>query len=178
MIYNWMMKFLLSLWKNLHFSQPFQVFLMRFLNDQFLVGVTGVIFNHKNEVLVLKHSYRRSDWSLPGGFLKAKEHPKAGLAREILEETGFEVKVIRIIKTQTDHKGRLDISYFGIYESGNFKPSNEVSEYKFYSPRHLPALIDDQYEQIREGLQRKKAYDGRHPWQRLKNTFSHLAFKS
>ncbi len=163
------MGILLSTWKKLPHIHQLHTFLLRRVNDQFLIGVTGVIFNEKNDVLLLKHTYRRVAWSLPGGYLQAKEHPKTGLAREILEETGFRVRVIRIVMTKTDHKGRLDICYFGVYESGEFTRSDEVSAYKFVSVLKLPKLIDDQYEQIAEGLKRKKEFDRKHRWQKMKN---------
>ena len=162
---------LLKIWKKLHLPQPVQLFLMRRANDQFLIGVTGVIFNDKNQVLLLKHTYRKVEWSLPGGYLKGNEHPKSGLAREILEETAFKVKIIKIIQTQTDHQGRLDMSYFGFYEKGKFVPNAEVTEYIFADPNKLPPLIDDQYEQIKEGLDRKKEYDAKHRWQTIKHFF-------
>ena len=64
---------------------------MNLVQDQFLVGVTGVIFNEKNEVLLFKHTYRKQSWSLPGGYLKAGEHPAEALEREIKEESGLVV---------------------------------------------------------------------------------------
>lgn len=160
---------LLQIWKKLSLPQPVQLFLMRFANDQFLIGVTGVIFNDKNEVLLLKHTYRKVAWSLPGGYLKANEHPKVGLAREIFEETQFNVEVIKIVKTQTDHKGRLDMCYFGKFLDGKFKPSEEVIDYTFVDPHKLPKLLSDQYTQIAEGLRRKKQHDAEHRWQRVKH---------
>lgn len=47
---------------------------MRVVQDQFLIGVTGIIFNEKREVLLFKHSYRQTVWSLPGGYLKSGEN--------------------------------------------------------------------------------------------------------
>ena len=158
------MSVLLTLWKKLPIPKPVRLFLLRRLNDNFIIGVTGVIFNNKNQVLLVKHTYRRVAWSLPGGYLQAHEHPKKGLAREILEETGFTVRIIRIITTKTDKKGRLDISYFGKYIEGRFKKSPEVSHYKFVNPGDLPELLEDQYGQIAEGLQRKKRHDWQHRW--------------
>ncbi len=168
---------LLKIWKKLQLPQPVQVFLMRFANDQFLIGVTGVIFDEKNHVLVLKHTYRKVEWSLPGGYLKANEHPKVGLAREIMEETGFAVRIIQIIRTQTDHKGRLDMCYYGVFESGKFKANEEVIEFKFVDPANLPPLITDQYKQIAEGLKRKQRFDAEHRWQKVKKGLFSL-FKS
>jgi len=164
------MKFLLKVWKNLPLAKKARIFLLRQINDQFLIGVTGVIFNEHNHVLILKHTYRQISWSLPGGYLKQSEHPKEGLAREIEEETGFKVRIIRIITTTTKHDGRLDLSYFGVYESGKFRVSDEVVKYKFVSVEKLPKkLHGDQYEQIRVGFERKKAYDTANQWKKIKD---------
>ncbi len=43
-----MKTFLAKIYKVLHLSKGLQLFVMRFLQDQFLVGVTGIIFNDKN----------------------------------------------------------------------------------------------------------------------------------
>jgi len=75
---------------------------MRLLQDQFLVGVTGVIFNDTDEILLLKHTYRRFEWSTPGEYIKAKEHPKEAIEREIEEESGF------IVSADIRHKIRTD----------------------------------------------------------------------
>lgn len=162
----------LRLWKKLSVFTALRRTILRLVNDQFLIGVTGVVFNHKNEVLLVKHTYRNHPWSLPGGFLQHKEYPKAGLEREIFEETGFTVKIIKIITTKTNRKGNIDLSYFGEYVSGEFQASEEVSHYKFVSPEKLPKLLDDQYHQISEGLLRKKAYDSRKRWQNIKSFFT------
>ena len=72
-------------WKLLHLPKNIQLLAMRFFQDQFLVGVTGIIFNDKNEVLLFKHTYRAHSWSLPGGYLKTGEHPREALEREITD---------------------------------------------------------------------------------------------
>ena len=152
------MDFILRSWKKLNLSKHLQIMIMRWTNDKFLIGVTGVIFNQKDEILLFKHSYRRVEWSLPGGYLKASEHPKKGLAREILEESGLTVKIYKIISTyEDDNTARLDLSYFGEFEKGEFKSSSEVSEYGFFPINKLPPLIDDQYIQITEGFKRYSA---------------------
>jgi 8-oxo-dGTP diphosphatase len=62
---------LAKVWKALHLPKGLQLRLMRFFQDEFLVGLTGIIFNDKREILLFKHSYRSHAWSLPGGYLKA-----------------------------------------------------------------------------------------------------------
>lgn len=136
-------------------GKMFQIFLLRVVNEKFLIGVTGVIFNADQHVLLVKHSYRRVPWSLPGGYLQAREHPKKGLEREILEETNFTVHVERILITKHDKDTpRIDMCYEGIFKKGTFKASDEVVDFGFFEKDKLPDLIDDQYKQIELGYQR------------------------
>jgi len=134
-------------------SKARQLFIMRFLQDQFLVSVTGIIFNDKNEILLFKHTYRSHAWSLPGGYLKAGEHPSEGLEREIKEESGFVVSVDESLKTRTDREtARLDLCYVGVLIGGDFKPTHEVSEYGFFTQDKLPLLRKNQLFLIDEVL--------------------------
>src|SRR3989304_8240922 len=123
---------LASLWKSLGLSKKVQLRIMRILQDEFLVGVAGIIFNDQSEVLLFKHSYRKNPWGLPGGYVKAKEHPKEGLEREIKEESGFIVSADERIKLRTDRNSpRVDITYIGTFVGGEFIPSKEVKEAHF-----------------------------------------------
>ncbi len=149
--------FLAGLWRHLSFKKTLQINFMRLLNDEFLIGITGIIFNEKDEVLLVKHSYREIEWSLPGGYLKAKEHPSEGLEREIAEETGFIVNADEELKIRTDRTtGRLDITYIGTFIGGEFRPSSEVLEYGFFSFDTLPLLLRDQVIFIDFALKNRK----------------------
>jgi 8-oxo-dGTP diphosphatase len=126
---------------------------MRFFQSQFLVGVTGIIFNDKNEILLFKHTYRSHSWSLPGGYLHAGEHPQEALEREIKEESNLVVSIDAPMKTRTDREmARLDICYMGVLIGGDFTPTHEVSEYGFFSQDTLPLLRKDQIFLIDEAL--------------------------
>lgn len=136
---------LTHLWKTLSLPKGLQLFVMRFFQDQFLVGVTGIILNEKKEILLFKHTYRPHAWSLPGGYLKSGEHPREALEREIKEESGLVVSVDDSIKTRTDREtARLDLCYKGVLIGGDFVPTHEVSEYGFFSQDKLPLLRTNQ----------------------------------
>ena len=127
-----MKSFLAKIYKWLKLPKGIQLRVMRVFQDQFLVGVTGIIFNEKNEVLLFKHTYRAHSWSLPGGYLKSGEHPMEGLEREIKEESGLVVSVDDSLRTRTDrNSARIDLCYTGVLIGGDFKPSHEVSEFGF-----------------------------------------------
>jgi len=147
-----------KIYKALHLPKNIQLLVMRFFQDQFLVGVTGIIFNDKNEVLLFKHTYRSHAWSLPGGYLKSGEHPREGLEREIKEESGLVVSVDESLKTRTDRdSARLDMCYTGVLIGGDFKPTREVSEYGFFAMDKLPLLRKNQLFLIDEVLKQKKS---------------------
>ncbi len=152
------MKLLLAkLWKLFHLPKNIQLFVMRRLQDQFLIGVTGIIFNEKNEILLFKHVYRAHSWSLPGGYMKAGEHPREGIEREIFEESGLVVSADEMLKTRTDRdSARLDICYVGAFIGGDFKPTHEVIEYGFFKQDTLPLLRKNQLFLIDTALKQKK----------------------
>lgn len=154
------MRDLLSkIWQKLKLPTGIQLFIMRKLNDQFLVGVTGIFFNDKGKILLFKHSYRgNGKWSLPGGYIKAGEHPKEGLEREILEESGLVVSADERLKIRTDRESsRLDITYSGIVIGGDFRPSKEVNKANFFKFEKLPLLPPDQILFINEAVTLRKA---------------------
>lgn len=141
-----MYKILLKIWKILPFTTKIKVWIMGILNDQFLIGVTGIFFDKKNRILLVKHSYRGGDsWSLPGGYIKKGEHPKEGLEREVDEETGYIVSADIRLKIRTDRdNARLDITYAGEFIGGNYKPSTEITDADFFRFERLPILPQDQ----------------------------------
>ena len=149
--------FLSKVWKLLSLPKNLQLFIMRIFQDQFLIGVTGIIFNEKNEVLLFKHAYRAHSWSLPGGYMKAGEHPKEGIEREIFEESGLVVSADELLKTRTDRdSARLDICCVGVFIGGDFKPTHEVTEYGFFSQDSFPLLRKNQIFLIDAALKQKK----------------------
>lgn len=132
---------------------------MRVLQDQFLVGVTGVILNEKNEVLLFKHTYRQTQWSLPGGYMKTREHPFEGLEREIQEESGLIVSAEEELKIRTDRENsRLDVTVLGKHIGGEFKPSHEVSEFGFFSFENLPDISKNQLLLIEHTVRSKNLF--------------------
>lgn len=152
-----MRRLLAKIWKALALPKSMQLKVMRVVQDQFLVGVTGIIFNEKGEVLLLKHTYRKTSWSLPGGYIKAGEHPKEGLEREIEEECGLVVHADERLKIRTDRQtARLDFIYLGTFIGGEFHESDEVSEATFFSFDELPSLSKDQLVFIHRAMESRK----------------------
>jgi 8-oxo-dGTP diphosphatase len=148
-------KILSKIYKGLHLSKGWQLFIMRLFQDKFLVGVTGIIYNEKREILLFKHTYRSHAWSLPGGYLESGEHPRESLEREIKEESGFVVSIDDFVKTRTDRdSARLDLCYTGVLIGGDFVPSHEVSEFGFFALDKMPLLRKNQLFLIEQALKK------------------------
>jgi ADP-ribose pyrophosphatase YjhB (NUDIX family) len=64
-----------------------------------LVGVGGVIIDNGRALLIRRASEPlRGEWSIPGGMLELGETLERGVARELLEETGLQVRVLELIE--------------------------------------------------------------------------------
>ena len=60
-----------------------------------MVGVGGVIIHEGRALLIRRGSEPlRGEWSIPGGTLELGETLAEGVARELREETGVEVRVL------------------------------------------------------------------------------------
>jgi len=91
--------------------------------------------------------------------MKAGEHPAEAIEREIKEESGLVVSVDESLKTRTDRTGsRLDICYIGVFMGGEFTPSEEVSEYGFFSQDTMPLLRSNQVFLIVSALLQKRLH--------------------
>jgi 8-oxo-dGTP diphosphatase len=64
-----------------------------------VVGVGGVIIVDGRALLIRRGSEPlRGEWSIPGGTLELGESLEEGVARELREETGLEVRVLEVIE--------------------------------------------------------------------------------
>ena len=67
--------------------------------DRPVVGIGGVIIDQGRTLLIRRGSEPLlGEWSIPGGTLELGESLEEGVARELLEETGIEVRVLELIE--------------------------------------------------------------------------------
>ena len=65
-----------------------------------LATVGALIFNAKNEVLMIRTHKWSGKWGIPGGKIKRNESSLAALRREIMEETGLKITGIQFVIVQ------------------------------------------------------------------------------
>lgn len=79
------------------------------------------------------------------------------MEREIKEESGLTISVDSRYKIRTDREtARLDIVYTGFFIGGDFRPSKEVTEAKFFTFENLPLIRKDQLLLIEKILKQRK----------------------
>jgi ADP-ribose pyrophosphatase YjhB (NUDIX family) len=67
--------------------------------DQPMIGVGGVVIDNGRTLLIRRASPPlKGEWSIPGGLLEVGETLEQGVARELAEETGLEVRVVELIE--------------------------------------------------------------------------------
>jgi ADP-ribose pyrophosphatase YjhB (NUDIX family) len=129
------------------FAQSLLLVAARTVAARFTVGVVGVVLDDAGQVLVVEHVFHpRSPWGLPGGWLVSGESPSVGLVREIAEETGLDVEVLRPLLIEVArYRGRhLDVAYLcaarGDVTALNL--SREILDYKWLPPGDVPRMAD------------------------------------
>ena len=132
-----MRSFLLQVWRILPLW--LHIILSRIIRPLFQVFAAAVIFNEEHKVLLVKMTYQRiHPWGLPGGSLEYSETPEDGVIREVREETGLEVEVEKLLLVKTGSPDKVGLYYLCKIKAGNFQPSDEVSEYGYFSMADLP----------------------------------------
>ncbi len=130
--------------------------------DRPIVGVGAVIVEGHRALVVRRATEPlKGQWSIPGGMLELGEKLRAGIAREVLEETGLEVEVGEVLDVFDsifpDHEGRTQYHYVLIdflcrRTGGELYASSDVSEVRWVTAAEAAAL---QMKEVTLGVIRK-----------------------
>lgn len=141
----------MRIWRDVPFPGWLRQVFLRILNPSFMVGAMALIQDDQGRVLVVEHTYRREvPWGLPGGWLKHAESPEAGLVREVLEETGFQIRIDRLLATDFWGSSQLDLLYRATVVSGAYQASDETGLHRWLFPHELPELLPNQRALLRK----------------------------
>jgi ADP-ribose pyrophosphatase YjhB (NUDIX family) len=125
-----------KIWRKLPQSARFHI--IRNTQNKFTVSVGAVIFDEKERILLLDHVLRpKSGWGIPGGFINKNEQPEHAVHREIREETGLELKNVKLWRIETK-KLHVEMIFFAEgYGKAEVK-SREIKEAKWFESNNLP----------------------------------------
>ncbi|WP_371671469.1 NUDIX domain-containing protein [Streptomyces sp. NBC_00289] len=101
------------------------------------VSVAGVVIGEDGRLLAI----RRADngtWELPGGVLELNETPEAGVAREVLEETGIHVEVDQLTGVyKNTTRGIVALVFRCKPSGGTERTSSESTEVDWLTPEEV-----------------------------------------
>jgi 8-oxo-dGTP diphosphatase len=102
------------------------------------VAVDGIVL-FKGKILFIKRKFEpfKGFWALPGGFVKPGEKVEDALKREIFEETGVKVKIIKILNAYSepgrDPRGHvITLAYICKAKNNKISSSPEALEAKWF----------------------------------------------
>ncbi len=110
-------------------------------------AVTSIVFDEARKSILLIKRRDIPVWVLAGGGIDQSETPEEAVCREVLEETGYQVKIVRKVAeylpvnrmTQRTHFFECAIA------SGESKCSDETKEVAFFRLDALPKLLPHFY---------------------------------
>lgn len=144
-------------------------------------AIYGIIFSPKKDQVLLIQRRDVPVWVLPGGGLEKGEDPKEAVVRELQEETGYQVRVIRQIAEYLPVNKLTLLSHFYECEiiSGEKSVGEETKDIRFFPLDNLPKLMPPPYEDwIRDAEKNtntviKKKIEGVSYWVLIKLMLQH-----
>lgn len=128
---------------------------------------TAIIPYPDNEILLIKRNTHPfvGFWALPGGRMELGETIDQTVIREVKEETGLDVKIVRVVGEYVEKGVREEIDYeyyptcFVVTPVGGElkKQDSEIQEMKLFSLDALPKPLAFEHEKmLKDYVQAKK----------------------
>ena len=119
----------------------------------FTIGVFAIIFDEQNRIL-LCHRRDYDLWNLPGGELEKGEAPWEGVIREVKEETGYDVEVVRMSGVYSKPREDDIVLQFVCRKIGGEKTLNdEADQIEYFTFNDIPHnTIPKMVERIKDVL--------------------------
>ena len=114
------------------------------------VDIRAVIFNEKDEILLVKEK-ADGKWALPGGWADVGFTPTEVVVKETKEETGYDVRVVRLLAVLDKRCYNHPASPFYLYKfcfqceilSGVDELTFDIIDSRFFATNQLPPLSTD-----------------------------------
>jgi ADP-ribose pyrophosphatase YjhB (NUDIX family) len=110
------------------------------------VGVRASAFRDDGRLLLVREAHDGC-WSLPGGWADVNQAPSESVTREVLEESGFEVRVLKLAALyDQERRPPAPLRPFHIYRlffvceiiGGSARTSVETTEIGFFAEDEIP----------------------------------------
>ena len=86
------------------------------VSDMWTGGVRVIIPDEEGRILMVKQSHEGSDiWMAPGGGIEDGENSAEAAVREVFEETGLEIRIVRLlwhVEEVSEKRGQRFVNFF------------------------------------------------------------------
>lgn len=124
------------------------------------IGASAAIFDETREKLLLTQRTDNGEWCLPGGAMDAGESIAETCIREVWEETGLKVQIVRFIGVYSSPHHIVQYADGNRFQfvSFNFEAEviggelgirDEVTDYGYFSPAEIEAFKLMEHHKIR-----------------------------
>lgn len=126
------------------------------------VAVNCALFDDRGRVLLVQR--KDNDlWCLPGGMMELGEQVRDAILREVKEETGLTVEIVRLTGVYSHpsdslyiHRGPqyqlVILVFLGRILGGEFVENAETYGYRFFDVNDLPPLVESHRQRIQDVL--------------------------
>ena len=112
------------------------------------VAAVGALVSHRGKVLLVRTRKWSNKWGIPGGKIERGEEAEAAVRRELLEETGLELRDVRLAMVQDCvdpgefHRPAhfLLLNYTAAAEGNKVRLNDEAEEFRWVEPRAALAM--------------------------------------
>ena len=130
------------------------------------VATDCVVFGfdgHDLKVLLIERGLDpyKGMWAFPGGFLGMDESAEQGALRELQEETGLQLSLLKQLKAFTsvnrDPRGRvISIAFYALVRRSEVRGGDDAAQAKWFAINEIPQLAFDHDYILREAMNRLK----------------------
>ncbi|MGE3537726.1 MAG: NUDIX domain-containing protein [Candidatus Tectimicrobiota bacterium] len=130
---------------------------------QLKLGCAAIILDETGQKILLTRRTDNGRWCLPGGAMDPGESLEECCVREVWEETGLQVRIVRLIGIySTPHRityyadgnrwQTVSVTFVAEVTGGTLGVSDETTEVGFFAPAELTALdmIDPHRERLED----------------------------
>ena len=106
-----------------------------------IVAAMGIVRNQAGQLLLIKTP--RRGWEPPGGIIEEAEDLLSGLRREIMEETGTEAEIGRLVAIYSNvaDPPKLMLTFEATYLRGRLRPSDESPELGWFTTEQALEMV-------------------------------------
>ncbi|MFQ3534547.1 MAG: NUDIX hydrolase [Aggregatilineales bacterium] len=108
----------------------------------------AVFIRRQDEILLVLRANdpERGKWALPAGYVDRGEDPRAAAEREVLQETGLQVQVTRLI--DVIYEGVIVIIYEASVIGGKLCAADDAAEARWFTRQALPEIAFRSTQQV------------------------------